>query len=233
MKLQRLTHLRKLVTFVPPEHLETVRQAMCAAGAEQIGAYTDCTFHVRGTGTFLASEEAHPAVGRRGRLEQIDEYRLEAVVPSRRIEAVVQALVQSHPYEEPAYDIYPLEMYRPHVGHGRIGTLAKAVSAKELVLIVKRSLRVQGLQVYGSTKREVLRVAVGAGSGDALAAAVREKEADVFVTGEMRSHAAEALAASGVIVVTVGHRASETPILSPLTRRLKKKLAGLRLVVVK
>jgi hypothetical protein len=99
---------RKLVAFVPREALETVRAALFAAGAGRIGEYERCSWYTAGTGTFLAGEGASPTVGERGREERVAELRLETVFPEERHEDVVAALRQSHPYEEPAFDVYPL-----------------------------------------------------------------------------------------------------------------------------
>jgi hypothetical protein len=99
---------RKLVVFVPPDALETVRAALFAAGAGRIGDYERCSWYTKGTGTFLGGEGATPAVGQRGVEERVTELRLETVYPAERHDDVVAALRGAHPYEEPAFDVYPL-----------------------------------------------------------------------------------------------------------------------------
>ncbi|MER3409569.1 MAG: hypothetical protein C4305_03215 [Thermoleophilia bacterium] len=99
---------RKLVVFVPLDALDRVRDALFAAGAGRIGAYERCSWYTEGTGTFLAGEGARPAVGERGYEERVVEARLETVYPAEREAEVVRALRQAHPYEEPAFDLYPL-----------------------------------------------------------------------------------------------------------------------------
>ena len=99
---------RKLVVFVPREALDTVRDAVFAAGAGRIGDYERCSWYTEGTGTFLGGEATSPTVGERGREERVPELRLETVYPAEREEAVVRALREAHPYEEPAFDLYPL-----------------------------------------------------------------------------------------------------------------------------
>jgi hypothetical protein len=98
----------KLVWFVPREALETTRQAVFAAGGGVIGAYTRCSWYTEGTGTFLGGEGTTPSVGQAGREERVAELRVETVVPADRVDAVVDALRAAHPYEEPAFDLYPL-----------------------------------------------------------------------------------------------------------------------------
>jgi hypothetical protein len=99
---------RKLVVFVPREALDPVREAVFAAGAGRIGEYERCSWYTEGTGTFFAAEAAHPSVGERGREERVPELRLETVFPEDRQNEVIAALRLAHPYEEPAFDIYPL-----------------------------------------------------------------------------------------------------------------------------
>jgi hypothetical protein len=99
---------RKLVVFVPPEALDAVRDAVFAAGAGRIGDYERCSWYTEGTGTFLGGEGTDPTLGERGREERVPELRLETVYPAHREEDVVRALREAHPYEEPAFDLYPL-----------------------------------------------------------------------------------------------------------------------------
>jgi len=99
----------KIVVFVPASHLAVVRAAMAAAGAGVIGRYTHCSFAAAGKGTFIGGEGAKPAVGEAGRLEEVEEWRLEMVAPADKIEDVVRAMKAAHLYEEVAYDVYRLE----------------------------------------------------------------------------------------------------------------------------
>jgi len=99
---------RKLVVFVPAEALDAVRDAVFAVGAGRIGDYERCSWYTEGTGTFLGGEGADPTLGERGSEERVPELRLETVYPVEREEEVVRALREAHPYEEPAFDLYPL-----------------------------------------------------------------------------------------------------------------------------
>jgi hypothetical protein len=99
---------RKLVVFVPPDALDAVRDAVFAAGAGRIGAYERCSWYTDGTGTFFGGEGTTPTVGEKGREERVPEIRLETVYPAEQEEEIVRALLEAHPYEEPAYDLYPL-----------------------------------------------------------------------------------------------------------------------------
>src|SRR5687768_5730979 len=99
---------RKLVVFVPPEALDGVRDALFAAGAGRIGGYERCSWYTEGTGTFFGGEATSPTLGERGREERVAELRLETVFPEDRLDEVITALRAAHPYEEPAFDVYPL-----------------------------------------------------------------------------------------------------------------------------
>jgi hypothetical protein len=99
---------RKLVVFVPTEALDAVRDAIFAAGAGRIGDYERCSWYTEGTGTFLGGEATDPSVGEKGREERVPELRLETVFPENRHDDVMAALRRAHPYEEPAFDVYPL-----------------------------------------------------------------------------------------------------------------------------
>jgi hypothetical protein len=98
----------KLVWFVPREALEATRDAVFAAGAGRIGDYERCSWYAAGTGTFFGGVGTDPSIGQAGREERVAELRVETVVPAESLRAVVDALVAAHPYEEPAYDVYPL-----------------------------------------------------------------------------------------------------------------------------
>jgi len=99
---------RKLVVFIPASALEGVCEALFAAGAGRIGNYERCAWYTAGTGNYLAGEGATPSSGEVGQEQRVFEYRLETVYPPEREADVVRALLESHPYEEPAFDIYEL-----------------------------------------------------------------------------------------------------------------------------
>src|SRR3712207_2309231 len=101
--------LRKLVVFVPEENVAAVAKALAEAGAGAIGNYTECTFRTQGRGTFLGGEDANPYLGEKGRLEEVEEVRIETVAPAHAIQRAVDAAIAAHPYEEVALDVYPVE----------------------------------------------------------------------------------------------------------------------------
>ena len=108
-----MTRRHKLVWFVPREALEATREAVFEAGAGRIGDYERCSWYTAGTGTFLAREGADPSIGRVGTEERVSELRVETVVPFERVNDVVAALQAAHPYEEVAFELYPLVELEP------------------------------------------------------------------------------------------------------------------------
>jgi dinuclear metal center YbgI/SA1388 family protein len=219
---------QKLVTFVPQEHVEKVARALFEAGAGRIGRYSSCSFRSTGIGTFFGEEGTNPAVGSSGQLEVVSEIRLETVVPTSAIDPVVRALRIAHPYEEQAFDIYPLSPSPGGVGQGRIGTLPP-MSRAELLKRIKSGLGIDHLLVAGPTDGEAKTVACCAGAcGDLLNDAIAQK-VDLYLTGEMRHHDALRAAAGGMTVVCTLHSNSERASLKRLRDRLLEKAPRLAL----
>lgn len=220
----------KLVTFVPEKDVERVSAALFAAGAGRIGNYSSCSFRTTGTGTFLGEEGSNPTIGSPGRLERVEEMRLETVVPISAVEAVIRALRQSHPYEEPAFDLNQLAAPPSGLGIGRIGTMP-STSRQQVIDRIKRALELPHVLVAGPTSGEVTRAAVCAGScGNLLDQAIAAK-VDLYVTGEMRHHDALKAAKAGITVICLLHSNSERAVLKRLAAKLGEKLPELRLVL--
>jgi dinuclear metal center YbgI/SA1388 family protein len=217
----------KLVTFVPEDALERVSQAIFAAGAGRIGHYTSCSFRTRGTGTFYGEEGSNPTIGEAGRLEQTPEIKIETIVPMSKIDAVIRALRQSHPYEEPAFDLNLLAAAPEGVGIGRVGYLPQPMARRAVIDRIKRELGLNHLLVAGPLDGEVARAAVCAGAcGDLLQQAITVK-ADLYLTGEMRHHDALRAAQAGITVVCTLHSNSERATLKRLAALLTERLPAI------
>ncbi|MBI5463807.1 MAG: Nif3-like dinuclear metal center hexameric protein, partial [Ignavibacteriales bacterium] len=137
---------RKVVTFVPEDRVAAVREAMAKAGAGIIGNYDHCSFAMSGTGSFRGNELTAPARGSKEQLEQLPEVRLEMIVDQWKVNEVVSALKSAHPYEEVAFDVYPLENFSTEYGMGIIGTLKRPMQTKAFLSFLKRQLRVKRLR---------------------------------------------------------------------------------------
>jgi dinuclear metal center YbgI/SA1388 family protein len=213
----------KLVVFVPPNDFEKVSAAVFAAGAGRIGNYRECSFRVSGTGTFFGEDAAQPAVGRKGRREELSELRLEAVCPKSAVGAVIAAMRAAHSYEEPAFDIYPLQSTAGQGGEGRIGELGGGATLGALADSVRSQLGVAHLQIIGDPARNVRRVAIVCGSGGEFLDDAVRSGADVFLTGEMRFHGCVEAESRGIGVIVAGHYATERFAMETLAVRLQQQ----------
>lgn len=214
----------KLVVFVPRGHEEAVRQALAGAGAGHIGNYSHCTFQTAGTGTFLPLEGTHPYLGEQGHLEYADELRLETILPEGLLRKAVAAMLAAHPYEEVAYDLYPLANPGRERGHGRIGRLEQPATLGELAERVKAALQIPHLRMVGDPNRPIQTAAVGAGSGGSLIPHAIRRAADVLITGDVSYHDAQDAADGGLGVLDVGHFGSEVIVVPPLAAYLRQRL---------
>lgn len=202
----------KLVTFVPREHTVGVLGALSAAGAGVIGEYDHCGFRVAGTGSFRPSPAANPHLGEHGEINEVAEDRLEVDLDRRDLEAVVDALWDAHPYEEVAYDVYPLAG-PPSAGGGkglgRVGELSEPLSLREVCDRLVDGLPTPFLRVAGELDQSVSRIAACAGAGDALIDDALAAGADCYITGDLRHHPALDARTRGLAVVDAGHGAVE------------------------
>jgi dinuclear metal center YbgI/SA1388 family protein len=216
----------KLVTFVPPAQVERVASAVFAAGAGRIGDYTQCSYRLAGQGTFFGGDSTQPAIGRRGQLERVDEIRLETIVPATALSEVVPAMIRAHPYEEPAFDVYPLK--RPIVrGIGRVGRLPRPTTLVRLARKLERATGAAAVQIIGEPDRTVSRAVIVVGAAGSIPFRASLQSDDVIVTGEVRHHDALRIARTGCAAVALGHWASERPVLSSLVERLGAACPGL------
>ena len=211
--------LRKLVVFVPEESVDGVMRALAGTGAGVIGDYTECTFRTRGTGTFRGGDETNPYLGERGRLEKVEEVRIETVVPAHAAGRAAIAATAAHPYEEIALDVYPVEGTPEGCGYGRLGTLPETVSSEELREHVSGSLGFSARLVADAGGR-IERVAVLGGSGGSFIPEAAASGAGAYVTGDVDYHDALLAESLGLTVIDAGHAATELPSLGPLAERL-------------
>jgi dinuclear metal center YbgI/SA1388 family protein len=213
--------LRKLVIFVPEENVDAVADALAREGAGIIGEYTRCTFRTSGTGTFLGGETTDPYLGEKGRLEKVEEIRLETVVPAHAARRAAAAAISAHPYEEAALDLYPLDGHPEGCGYGRVGTLPQPMTPDELNEHVAASLGFPARLVADPQPgRGIERVAVLGGSGGSSVREAAASGAQAYVTGDLDYHDALLAHSLGLTAIDAGHAATEAPSLAPLARRL-------------
>jgi dinuclear metal center YbgI/SA1388 family protein len=200
--------LKKLVTFCPIADADNVRKALFEAGAGMIGNYSECSFNVEGTGTFKAGSGADPYVGEIGKQHHESEVRIEVIYPVNMERGIIASLVEVHPYEEVAYDIYPLSNGLQEVGSGMIGNLESDWDELEFLKFVKEKLGAKLIRHTEMRSKKIRRVAVCGGSGSFLLQNAINAGADIFITADFKYH--EFFDAEGkLIIADVGHFESE------------------------
>ena len=214
--------LRRLITFAPLDKAEEVRQAIFNAGAGHIGKYSECSFNSEGMGTFKADEGAEPYMGEVGKRHFEKETKIEIVYPAYLELQIVKALVDSHPYEEVAYDIFTMENVHYGIGAGIIGELEQAVAEEEFLQALRNTFQAKGIRHTALLGKPVKKVAVCGGAGSFLINKALQKGADFFVTADMKYHeffdAQERL-----VIADIGHYESEQFTIELLHRLLVKK----------
>ncbi len=200
--------LLKLVTFVPVDYLDIVKSALFNAGAGNIGQYDSCGYHILGEGTFRAGENSNPFCGSVGELHTEREYRLEVILPSYKQLDVQRALLAVHPYEEPAFDFYPLINTWAEAGSGIVGLLPEPLEEDEFLYILKDKLRLNLIQHSRYTGRKIKDVAICSGSGAFLLPKAINYGADIFITGEAKYNDYYDVE-DKILLATIGHYESE------------------------
>ncbi|KPL22752.1 MAG: NGG1p interacting factor NIF3 [Bacteroides sp. SM1_62] len=200
--------LRKLVFFVPVDHAAPVRQEIFKAGAGHIGNYDMCSFNAPGEGTFRGSEDSDPFVGEKGTMHTEPELRVETIFPKEREGRIIQSLIRAHPYEEVAYDIYPLTNQYDRAGSGAVGELQEPVDEQSFLQLLKNRFNTPVVRHTGFLDRKIKRVALCGGSGSSLLSGAIASGADAFVSGDFKYH--QFFDADGrILVADIGHYESE------------------------
>lgn len=203
------THLlTKLTTFVPTKDSERVKQALFDSGAGNIGNYYGCSFSVTGKGQFTPNEIANPAIGSASKKETVSEERIEVVLPNYMSDSVLNALKTSHPYEEVAYYLTPLQNAHQQVGSGMIGEIKESMDAIEFLKELKLRMNLNYLKHTPLVKHKIKKVAICGGSGSFLLKSAIKQDADIYISADFKYH--EYFDAEDkIIIADIGHYESE------------------------
>jgi dinuclear metal center YbgI/SA1388 family protein len=220
--------LKKLVTFCPTDHADKVRQALFDAGSGEIGKYSECSYNTGGFGTFKAGQHTNAFVGEEGVQHQESEIRIETIYPASLERQILGALQTIHPYEEVAYDLYPVTNSFLHVGSGMIGSVEVEMDELTFLRLVKENLKTAVIRYTALRGKPVKKVAVCGGSGGFLLQAAMHAGADVFISADYKYH--EFFDADRKIVIAdVGHFESEQFTQELLFEIINKKFANFAL----
>ncbi len=218
----------KLVVFVPKEHVNKLADAIFNAGAGAIGNYSNCGFQTEGKGSFLPLKGANPAIGTTGKIEYVDEIKLESVVPPDKIEAVIEAMKKAHPYEEPAYDVFG-HCQMGKFGLGRMGTLQNPANIEQILQNIKKVTKASAAGLIGPADRIVKKAAVCAGSCGKIINNVINANCDLYLTGELKHHHALAAQEANLTCICLSHSVSERFALKKIAKTLKKSLPQVKI----
>ncbi|MEG0560376.1 MAG: Nif3-like dinuclear metal center hexameric protein [Muribaculaceae bacterium] len=199
--------LIKIATFVPQSHCDSVQAALFAAGAGEIGNYDSCSYCVNGTGSFRAKAGANPFVGTLNELHNEDEVKIEVIAPMAKKSAIIKALIDAHPYEEPAFDIIQLANDSRYCGSGVIGNIMPENKVKFLERL-KNIFGVGAVKYSSAQINDVSKVALCGGSGAFLIKKAIDAGADIYVTGDVKYHDFTTFGTS-IIIADIGHYESE------------------------
>jgi len=219
----------KLVVFVPVTSVAKVSNAVFAAGAGAIGNYSHCGFTGQGTGSFLPLQGARPAIGKKGKLEKVQEMRFETIVPGDRLADCITAMKKAHPYEMPAFDVIRLYDSTGKFGLGRIGELEKPMRLNKIIEKIKRRTGARAVGIVGGKNRLVKTAAVCAGACGKLINLVIAAGVDCYLTGELKHHQALAAQESGLTCICLSHTVSERFILKKFAAQLQKLLKQVKI----
>lgn len=200
--------LKKLITFCPVDQAEKVRNALFKSGCGHIGNYDECSFNTEGTGTFRGEENTKPFVGEKGKQHHEKEIRIETIFESYNETKIIRALLEAHPYEEVAYDLYSLSNTFNNVGSGMIGEMESPMTEMDFLKLLKSAMMTDCVRHTKLSENKISRVAVCGGAGSFLLDDAISNGAQVFVTADFKYH--QFFDADGKIVIAdIGHYESE------------------------
>ncbi len=211
----------KFVCFVPKGYENRIIDAIDDAGGGCIGKYSKCTFMVEGTGTFLPGDSTNPFIGKKGELTKTEEYRLETIVLKKDINRVIEKVKKIHPYEEMAYDVYPLELKKAN-GLGRICSFSEKISFSDFLIKLKQILKLDIVKHNASLDFDLKKFAIVTGSGASLWNRCIQKGVNVLLTGDIKHHDALDAAEAGVTIVDCGHFETERIYMEYLSSAIQK-----------
>lgn len=221
-------NLNKLVSFVPKESTSEVLSELHKAGSGNIGNYSNCSFRVEGTGTFMPKEGATPKVGETNHQEEVEENRIEVIFPAHLSGEMLNALKRAHPYEEAAYFMQPTTNRNQEVGSGMIAELKKPMPAIDFLGYLKDKMNLELIRHTKLTKDKIKKVAICGGSGSFLLKAAINKKADVFISADFKYH--EFFDAEDkIIIADIGHYESEVFTKDLIYELLTKKFSNFAL----
>ncbi len=227
LSLKERKNYYKLVIFGPEKSLEKIRDKVLATDAGQIGNYSKTSFVTKGEGTFQPEKNSNPYLGKEGKMARVNEFRFETIVKEENLNNIINLVKKVHPYEEVAYDIYPLEnnFSDMNISLGRIGQLKRNYNLIDYIKKVKEKLNLPYLRYYGNDDSEIKKVALCSGSGADFISKAKYNGADLYITGDVKYHEAQHAEQLGLNLIDAGHYGTEKVVKNLLFSYLSKKVS--------
>ncbi|RFN59877.1 Nif3-like dinuclear metal center hexameric protein [Marixanthomonas ophiurae] len=222
--------IKKLVTFVPVKDASTVRESLFQAGGGEIGNYSNCSFNIKGEGSFNGNEESNPTIGNKGETHFEEEIQIGITFHKHKEGKIMKALLDSHPYEEVAYEITTLENRNQHLGMGMIGELSNEVSEDNFLKFIKETMQTGCVRHSKLQNKKIKKVAVLGGSGSFAIKAAKAAGADAYVTADLKYHDFFT-AENNILLCDIGHYESEQYTKDLLVSFLTKKISNFAIVL--
>ncbi len=215
----------KIVVFVPEEFVEELSNKIFEIGAGIIGEYENCSFRSKGTGTFKGNDKTQPFIGSKNNFEKTDEIRMEFISDKWKLNSVLAAINNYHPYDQPAFDVFPVDNININYGAGAVGEYQKSLSTKDFLEKVKENLNLKNFRYVKGNKKTIKKVAVCGGSCSDLINTAIGKGADAFITADIKYHAFHN-AAGKILLIDAGHYETEICVLNEVQKRLNDFLSN-------
>ncbi|PRX45806.1 Nif3-like dinuclear metal center hexameric protein [Salegentibacter salegens] len=228
--IPRKDSIKKLTTFIPNKQATEVRKALFEAGGGSIGNYDNCSFNLKGEGSFKPNEEANPVIGKRGEVHLEEETQISLIYPSHIEKMLLQALFNSHPYEEVAYEVSALENKNQHLGMGMIGELETPEDEKSFLKRIKEEFNCACIRHSEFRGKPIKKVAVLGGSGSFAINQAKAAGADIYLTADLKYHDFYK-ADKSFVLADIGHYESEQYTKDLLHSYLTKKISNFALIL--
>jgi len=215
--------IKKLTTYVPINDADLVREALFNAGAGSIGNYSNCSFNIKGDGTYKGNEDSNPVIGEKGIFHTEEESNINITFPAHLENNILSTLFKVHPYEEVAYEVTTLDNKNQHIGLGMTGELEKAMTETDFLNFLKEKLPTKCIRHSNLLGGEIKKIAVLGGSGSFATKAAIASGADVFISADFKYHDFYQ-AENKIIIADIGHYESEQFTKNILFEYLNKKI---------
>lgn len=228
--IEKEASIKKLLTFVPVDNAPTVREALFNAGAGEIGNYSNCSFTLEGKGSFNGNEDSNPTIGTKGETHFEKEIQIGVTYHKHKENRILQALFETHPYEEVAYEISTLDNKNQQLGMGMIGELSSETSEEEFLKFIKKTMQTGCVRHSKLQNKKIKKVAVLGGSGSFAIKAAKAAGADAYVTADLKYHDFFT-AENDILLCDIGHYESEQYTKELLVSFLTKKISNFAIVL--